>query len=204
MAAPGGKLWTGTHSGVDRGQAVLTLSVAGAVVVVLLLSVVVAYNGLVRRRNQVDNAWAQVDVQLRRRYDLIPNLVATVQGYAAHERGALEAVARARAQAMNAGGTAELAHAEQALTGALRGLFAVVESYPQLKANENFIQLQQELANTEDRTAYARQYYNDSVLSYNNAIGTFPRNLVAATAGFRSRDYFRVEGADAGPVTVRF
>jgi LemA protein len=204
MAAPGGKLWTGTHSGVDRGQAVLTLSVAGAVVVVLLLSVVVAYNGLVRRRNQVDNAWAQVDVQLRRRYDLIPNLVATVQGYAAHERGALEAVARARAQAMNAGGTAELAHAEQALTGALRGLFAVVESYPQLKANENFIQLQQELANTEDRTAYARQYYNDSVLSYNNAIGTFPRNLVAATTGFRSRDYFRVEGADAGPVTVRF
>jgi LemA protein len=183
---------------------VLTLVVAGAAVVVLLLSVVVAYNGLVRRRNQVDNAWAQVDVQLRRRYDLIPNLVATVQGYAAHERGALEAVARARAQAMNAGGTAELAHAEQALTGALRGLFAVVESYPQLKANENFVQLQQELANTEDRTAYARQYYNDSVLSYNNAVGTFPRNLVAATTGFRSRDYFRVEGADAGPVTVRF
>jgi LemA protein len=183
---------------------VLTLVIAGAAVTVLLLSVVVAYNGLVRRRNQVDNAWAQVDVQLRRRYDLIPNLVATVQGYAAHERGALEAVAQARAQAMNAGGTAELAHAEQALTGALRGLFTVVESYPQLKANGNFVQLQQELANTEDRTAYARQYYNDSVLSYNNAIGTFPRNLVAAATGFRSRDYFRVEGADAGPVTVRF
>jgi LemA protein len=183
---------------------VLTLVVAGAVVVLLLLSVVLAYNGLVRRRNQVDNAWAQVDVQLRRRYDLIPNLVATVQGYAVHERGALEAVARARAQAMKAGGTAQLAHAEQALTGALRGLFAVVEAYPELKANGNFIQLQQELANTEDRTAYARQYFNDSVLSYNNAIGTFPRNLVAATSGFHARDYFRVEGADAGPVTVRF
>src|SRR5262249_2469353 len=130
---------------IGRGQAVLTLVIAGAAVVGLLLSRVVAYNGLVRRRNQVDNACAQADLQVRRRYDLIPNLVATVQGYAAHERGVLEAVAQARAQAMNAGGTAELAHAEQALTGALRGLFAVVESYPQLKANDNFVQLQQEL-----------------------------------------------------------
>ena len=180
------------------------LAIAGVVLVLLLVSVVWAYNGLVRRRNQADNAWAQVDVQLRRRYDLIPNLVATVQGYAAHERGALEAVTRARAQAMNAGGTAQLAHAEQALTGALHGLFAVVESYPELKANGNFLQLQQELANTEDRTAYARQYFNDAVLSYNNAIGVFPRNLVAATTGFRAREYFRVDGIDAGPVTVRF
>ncbi len=178
--------------------------VGAAVVVLLLLLVVLAYNGLVRRRNQVDNAWAQVDVQLKRRYDLVPNLVATVQGYAVHERGALEAVARARANAMNAGGTAQLAHAEQALTGALRGLFAVVEAYPALKANGNFLQLQEELAHTEDRTAYARQYFNDSVLSYNNATGTFPRNIVAAMTGFRAREYFRVEGAESGPVTVRF
>lgn len=182
----------------------LYVGIAAAVALLLFLSAVLAYNGLVRRRNQVDNAWAQVDVQLRRRYDLIPNLVATVQGYAGHERATLEAVARARAGAMRAGGTAELAHAEQALSGALRGLFAVVESYPQLKANGNFLQLQEELGHTEDRAAYARQYFNDAVLSYNNATGVFPRNLVAALGGFRPREYFRVEGPDSGPVTVRF
>ena len=175
-----------------------------AVAVLLLVSMVLAYNGLVRRRNQVDNAWAQVDVQLRRRYDLIPNLVATVQGYAGHERATLESVARARAGAMGAGGTAELAHAERALTGALRGLLAVAESYPQLRANGNFLRLQEELGHTEDRTAYARQYFNDAVLSYNNATGTFPRNLVAALGGFRPREYFRVDGPESGPVTVRF
>ena len=179
--------------------------IAAAVVVLLvLLSVVLAYNGLVRRRNQVDNAWAQVDVQLRRRYDLIPNLVATVQGYAGHERATLDAVARARAQTMNAGGTAELGNAEANLTGALRGLLAVAESYPDLKANGNFLQLQEELAHTEDRTAYARQYFNDAVLSYNNATGVFPRNLVAAATGFRPREYFQVDGPASGPVSVRF
>lgn len=182
----------------------LYLAIAGAVVVLLLVLFVLAYNGLVRRRNQVDNAWAQVDVQLKRRYDLIPNLVATVQGYAAHERDTLGAVAQARAQAMSAGGTAEQAQAEQRLTGALRGLLAVAEAYPELKANGNFLQLQEELGHTEDRTAYARQYFNDAVLSYNNAATTFPRNLVAAMTGFRTREYFRVEGAESGPVTVRF
>ena len=164
------------------------LIAVAAVVLLLLVLVVLAYSGLVRRRNQIDNAWAQVDVQLRRRYDLIPNLVATVQGYAGHERATLEAVARARAQAMNAGGTAELGQAELALTGALRGLLAVAEAYPELKANGNFLHLQEELARTEDRTAYARQYFNDAVLSYNNATGTFPRNLVAAMTGFRERE----------------
>jgi LemA protein len=180
------------------------LIAVAAVVVLILLLVVLAHNGLVRRRNQVDNAWAQVDVQLRRRYDLIPNLVATVQGYAGHERATLEAVTAARAGALGAGGTAELARADERLTGALRGLFAIIEAYPDLKANGNFLQLQAELAHTEDRTAYARQYFNDAVLAYNNAVGVFPRSLVAGATGFRAREYFRADGASAGPVTVRF
>jgi LemA protein len=189
-------------AGVQGGFSVRYGLVAVAAVVVIM--VVLAYNGLVRRRNQVDNAWAQVDVQLRRRYDLIPNLVATVQGYAGHERATLEAVTAARVGALRAGGTHELAKADDRLTGALRGLFAVVEAYPELKANGNFLQLQAELAHTEDRTAYARQYFNDAVLSYNNAVGIFPRSLVAGATGFRQREYFRADGASAGPVTVRF
>jgi LemA protein len=183
------------------------VAVAAAVVLILVL-VVLAYNGLVRRRNQVDNAWAQVDVQLHRRYDLIPNLVATVQGYAAHERATLERVTAARVNALRAAGgqasTGQLAHADDQLSGALRGLFAVIEAYPDLKANGNFLQLQQELAHTEDRTAYARQYFNDAVLAYNNAVGTFPRSVVAASTGFRAREYFRADGPASGPVTVRF
>jgi len=181
-----------------------TLIAVIAAVVLILLLVVVAYNGLVRRRNQVDNAWAQVDVQLRRRYDLIPNLVATVQGYAQHERATLEAVTTARAHALRAGSTGELAVADERLTGALRGLFAVIEAYPDLKSNTNFLQLQAELGHTEDRTAYARQYFNDAVLAYNNAVGTFPRSLVAGSFGFRTREYFRADGAASGPVSVRF
>jgi LemA protein len=181
-----------------------TLIAVIAAVVLILVLVVLSYNGLVRRRNQVDNAWAQVDVQLRRRYDLIPNLVATVQGYAQHERATLEAVTAARATALRAGNTAELAVADDRLSGALRGLFAVVEAYPDLKANGNFLHLQSELAHTEDRTAYARQYFNDAVLAYNNAAGTFPRSLVAGGFKFRQRDYFRADGASSGPVTVRF
>jgi LemA protein len=189
------------------------VAIAAAVLaVVLLVSAVLAYNGLVRRRNQVDNAWAQVDVQLRRRHDLVPNLVATVQGYAAHERATLEAVARARAAALGsggagspgAGGVVAVATAEQALGGALRGLFAVAEAYPALKADGTFGRLQEELAHTEDRAAYARQYFNDAVLAYNNAAAVFPRNLVAGLGGFRPREYFRVEGPESGPVTVRF
>jgi LemA protein len=179
------------------------LAVAVAAVLVVLLAIV-SYNGLVRRRNHVDNAWAQVDVQLNRRYDLIPNLVATVQGYAAHERATLERVADARVSALRAAGPVQLAQADDQLSGALRGLFAVVEAYPDLKANGNFLQLQAELAHTEDRTAYARQYFNDAVLSYNNAVGTFPRSLVAATTGFRPREYFRADGPAGGPVSVRF
>jgi LemA protein len=181
--------------------------VLGVVVLVGLLFVgwiVGTYNGLVRRRNQVDNAWGQVDVQLRRRYDLIPNLVETVRGYAQHERGTIEAVTQARAAALGARGPGAQAEADNMLTGALKSLFAVAEAYPDLKANGNFLQLQSELANTEDRAAYARQYYNDAVLAYNNAATTLPSALLAGPLGFHPREYFRVAGAEQGPVGVRF
>ena len=182
----------------------IVLGVVVAVVVVLLAFVVLTYNKLVRRRNQVDNAWGQVDVQLTRRYELIPNLVETVKGYARHEQQTLENVTRARAQALNAQGPAARAEADNQLTGALKSLFAVSEAYPDLKASQNFRELQQELANTEDRTAYARQYYNDSVLSYNNSVSTIPSVFVAGPMGFRGREFFRAEGGAQGPVTVRF
>ena len=137
------------------------------------------FNGLVKRRNQVDNAWSQIDVQLKRRHDLIPNLVETVKGYAAHERGTFEAVTAARANAINAQSPAEQAQAENVLSGALKSLFAVAEAYPDLKANQNFLNLQEELTSAEDRVAYARQFYNDSVLSYNTQIQKFPTVLLA-------------------------
>jgi len=183
---------------------VTTAIVIVAIVVVLLVVSVLVYNSLVRRRNQVDNAWSQIDVQLRRRYDLIPNLVATIEGYAAHERGTLEAVIEARARAINAQGPAGQASAENMLSGALKSLFAVSESYPDLKADQNFLALRQELAETEDRAAYARQYYNDAVLSYNNAIGTVPQSIFAAVFGLRSREYFQAGREERGPVRVRF
>jgi LemA protein len=183
---------------------VLALLITGIVVVLLLAFVVLTYNGLVRGRNQVDNAWGQVDVQLKRRYDLIPNLVETVKGYARHEQSTLQGVTEARARAIDARGPAEQAAADSALSGALKSLFAVSEAYPDLKASGNFQSLQQELANTEDRTAYARQYYNDAVLSYNNSVHTIPSVLIAGPMGFRSREFFRAEGGAQGPVTVRF
>jgi len=166
------------------------------VVAVLAVGIAVfAFNGLVRRRNQVDNAWSQIDVQLKRRYDLIPNLVETVKGYAAHERGTFEAVTSARANALAAQGSGDAARSAQAdgvLTGALKSLFAVAESYPELKANQNFLQLQDELSATEDRVASARQVYNDSVLSYNTKIQTFPSNTIAGTFHFTARQFFSV------------
>jgi LemA protein len=175
-----------------------------AIVVVLLVVSVLIYNGLVRRRNQVENAWSQIDVQLKRRYDLIPNLVETVKGYAGHERGTLEAVTEARVRAIGAQGPADQASAESVLTGALKSLFAVAESYPDLRASQNFLQLQQELSATEDRAAYARQYYNDAVLTYNNAVSTVPQSVFAAIFKFRPREYFQVGGEERGPVPVQF
>ena len=174
------------------------------VVVLLLLYVVLLYNGLVRLRNRIENAWSQIGVQLQRRYDLIPNLVETVKGYAGHEKGVLESVTQARAAAINAEGPADQARAENMITGALKSLFAVAEAYPDLKANENFAQLQEELSSTEGRIAYARQFYNDSVQAYNTKIQTVPANLIAGPFGFREREYFEADDDSRGPVRVQF
>ena len=176
-------------------------------IVLVVLFLIVAYNGLVKARNRVDNAYSQIEVQQKRRYDLIPNLVETVKGYAAHERQTLEAVTAARANAINAqndGSLADQAKAENALTGTLKSLFAVAEAYPDLKANQNFLNLQEELTATEDRIAYSRQFFNDSVLSYNNAIQTFPRNLLAGMFNFEKREFFDAEPEASGPVQVQF
>ena len=180
--------------------------IAIAVVVLLAVGVVLAYNGLVAKRNRSENAWAQVDVQLRRRHDLIPNLVETVKGYAAHEQGTFAAVTEARAAAQQAQGPASQAQAETALSGALGRLIAVAESYPALRATENFQQLQAELAGTENRIAIARQVYNDTVLTFNNACQQIPTNIVAGIFGFRLREYFTVEGGDPArePAAVSF
>ena len=171
---------------------------------VLVLILIAIYNRLVRLRNRTDNAWAQVDVQLKRRYDLIPNLVETVKGYASHEKTTFEEVTKARALAQEATGIAEQAAAENVLTGALRKLFALAEAYPELRASENFQQLQGELAETENKISISRQIYNDATLTYNNAVQTVPSNLVAGIFGFRIREYFEVEGEARSAPEVRF
>ena len=175
------------------------------VIVVLLVGFFwLGYNGLVKRRNQVDNAWSQIDVQLKRRHDLIPNLVETVKGYAAHERGTFEAVTQARANAINAQSPADQAQAENVLSGALKSLFAVAEAYPDLKANQNFLNLQEELTSSEDRVAYARQYYNDSVLSYNTQIQKFPTVLLAGMFNFEKREFFDAAPEETETPQVQF
>lgn len=178
--------------------------VVTAAVVVLVLALVLIYNGLVKRRNRIEEAWAQIDVQLHRRYDLIPNLVETVKGYATHERQVFEGVTQARAQAIGASGIKGQAEAENAISGALKSLFAVAEAYPELRANTAFVSLQEELSATEGRIAYARQHYNDSVRDYNTRIQTVPANLVAGPFGFRAREYFEADDASRGPVQVQF
>jgi LemA protein len=174
------------------------------IVVLLVLFVIGAFNGLVRLRNRVDNAWAQIDVQLKRRYDLIPNLVETVKGYAAHERTTLEAVIQARNMAMSAQGPAQQAQAENMITGALKSLFALSEAYPDLKANQNFLNLQEELTGTEGRIAYARQFYNDTVQRYNTKIQTFPTVVLAGMFHFTGREYFEAEDSARDAVHVSF
>jgi LemA protein len=164
-----------------------------AVAVLLGLALVILYNRLVRLRNRVENAWSQVDVQLRRRYDLIPNLVETVKGYASHERATFEEVTRARTRAQEARTVEEQAEAENILTAAIGRLFAVAEAYPELRATENFQQLQAQLADTEDKIRVARQVYNDTVLTYENARETIPTNLVAVMFGFREKQFFEIE-----------
>ena len=175
------------------------------VVAVVSVAVVVVYNQLVRRRIEVDNAWSQIDVQLKRRLDLIPNLVETVKGYANHERAALEAVIAARSASLAVGATPhEQAAADNALSGALRQLFALSEAYPDLKANASFVSLQEELSNTESRIAYARQFYGDSVAAYNTAIQKFPNVVVARMFNFAEREFFEAEPAAATPPSVNF
>ena len=176
----------------------IVLYVVLGVVVVLLLLLVGVYNGLVRARNQTKNAWAQIDVQLKRRHDLIPNLVETVKGYKNFERETLEAVTNARNLAQKAVGTGvgAQAKAEGELSGALSRLLAVVENYPDLKANKNFLALQEELTSTENKISFSRQFYNDSVLGYNNKIQMFPSNVVAGMTGFKAGEFFQVTVAE--------
>jgi LemA protein len=180
------------------------------IVALIVIALITLYNLFVRLRNRVDNAWAQIEVQLKRRWDLIPNLVETVKGYAEHERGTFEAVTEARANAQRAQGPAETAAAEGILGAALGRLFAVAEAYPELQADENFRQLQDELAGTENRIAVSRQVYNDTVLTYNNAIQTFPGVVLAGPFNFEKREFFETDvtqreapqvdfGADAAP-----
>ena len=178
--------------------------IAGVVVVVLVGAVIGIYNGLVRLRNRPDNAWAQVDVQLKRRYDLIPNLVETVKGYAGHEKSTFERVVEARNRAVAAGTVEEQAQAENVLTGALRQLFALAESYPDLKASQNFSELQAQLAETENKIAVSRQIYNDSVLTFNNRVQTVPSNMVAAMTGFTVKPFFEAPDEAEETPEVRF
>src|SRR5665811_1874699 len=177
------------------------------VVVVLALALWAAFNGLVRKRNRTQEAWSEIDVELKRRHDLIPNLVSTVEGYASHEKGTFEAVTQARANAVTAGATgdpAKIAPAENVLSGALRSLFAVAENYPQLRAVESFVQLQETLTATEDKIEYARRYYNTSARDYNIALQTFPRNLIAGPLGFKAVAFFSTDEADRAVPQVNF
>jgi LemA protein len=174
-------------------------------VALIAVSIIAIYNSLVRRRNEVDNAWSQIDVQLKRRLDLIPNLVETVKGYASHEKATLDAVIQARNTAMSASSSPNAqAAADSAVTGALRQLFALSEAYPDLKANQGFVSLQEELSNTESRIAYARQFYGDGVLAYNTAIQKFPSSLVARVFNFADREYFEAEEAARVTPQVKF
>ena len=182
----------------------IALIIVIVILVLLVLYLIRTYNLLVRLRNQIENAWAQIDVQLRLRYDLIPNLVETVKGYASHEAETLEAVIAARQGGVDADGPAAQAEAENVITGALGRLFALSEAYPDLKADSSFLNLQEELSGIEGKIAYARQYYNDSVTRYHNAIESFPSNLIAGGFGFTKREYFETDGEARGPVEVQF
>lgn len=170
------------------------------VVAVLVIAAIAIYNSLVTKKVETENAWSQIDVQLKRRHDLIPNLVETVKGYASHEKDTLEKVVQARNMAVNAKGVAEHAQAENMLTGALRSLFAVAEAYPDLKANQNFLGLQEELTATENRIGFARQHYNDVVSQYNTSLMRFPNNVVGNLFGFRQVEFFQLDAAEAAAV----
>jgi LemA protein len=184
--------------------ALIVLLVIAAGLLLVILYVIGTYNVFVGLRNQVDNAWSQIDVQLKRRHDLIPNLVETVKGYAAHEKGTFENVAKFRSMAMQATTPADKAAAENQLTGALKSLFAVAEAYPDLKANQQFLQLQGSLSQLEDSIQNARRYYNAVVRDLNTKIQSFPTNILAGMFGFQARQFFEVAEADREPVAVKF
>lgn len=174
------------------------------IVILVVLWIIAVFNGLVRSRNQAKEAWADIDVQLKRRYDLIPNLVETVKGYATHEKQLFEKVTQARVSAMNAQGMEAKAGAENALSGTLKSLFAVAENYPQLKASENFLELQRELTDTEDKIQAARRFYNTNVMELNTKIQSFPANIIASSFGFSAMELFGASDAEKEPVQVKF
>lgn len=176
--------------------------VIGAIIIGLWF--LLAYNGFVQLKNRIDNAWSQIDVQLKRRYDLVPNLVETVKGYAKHEKETFKMVTDARAQALNAQGVSQQGKAENMLSGALKSLFAISEAYPALQANKNFAMLQEELSGIESKIAFSRQFYNDEVLRFNTKTETIPDAILAGIFGFKKRDYFGIEEAARDPVKVKF
>jgi len=178
------------------GLVLIVLLVVGGLALLVIGWLILTYNGLVRLRNGVKNAWAQIDVQLRRRYDLIPNLVETVKGYAKHESETFESVVKARQAGIDASSVKEQGLAENMITGALRKLFALSEAYPDLKANQNFLALQEELASTENKVGFARQYYNDAVQTFNTRQQMFPANMIAKMMGFEPSDFFEIEEAE--------
>ena len=178
--------------------------IAIGIIFVIVLYLVITYNTLIVFENRIDNAWSQIDVQLKKRHDLIPNLVKTVKGYAAHEKSVFEKVTEARAKAVNAGSVEAQAEAENMITGALKSLFAVAENYPDLKASKNFMMLQEELSGVEGKVAYARQFYNDTTLKYNNKVEKLPSNMVAKFMKLAEKPYFEMESAERELPEVEF
>ena len=174
------------------------------VVVILGLIFIIIYNSLIKQRNKVENAWAQIEVQLKRRYDLIPNLLETVKGYAKHEKTLLENITKARTAVMSANNVNETAEASNYLSSTLKSLFAVTENYPELKANQNFLQLQKDLLETEDKIAYSRQFYNDTVMKYNISIQTIPTNIIASMTGFQKKELFEAAQTEREVPKVEF
>lgn len=181
------------------------LLILGIIILVILIAIVLVYNGLIIAKNRVDNAWSQIDVQLRKRYDLVPNLVDTVKGYVKHEKEVLTEITKARSSLMKADSIDKKAKADTQLAGALKTLFAVAENYPKLQANENFKLLQEQLEGIENKIAYSRQFYNDSVLDFNNKIQVFPNNILAGMLNFTKKEYFEIgESKARDPVKVNF
>lgn len=180
------------------------LWIVGGIIVLIALWLIAVYNGLIRLRNRTQEAWSDIDVQLKRRYDLIPNLLETVKGYASHERELFEKVTQARAQAMGSQGAKDKARAENMLSQTLKSLFAVAENYPNLRASENFLQLQDELSDTENKIQASRRFYNGGVRDFNTKMETFPTNIIAHSLGFQQFEYFEAEEGEKEPVKVSF